>query len=192
MTTVLAGPVWSQGRTGILHFAVNPTETTITAAVAEPMARIRGNATGSFKVISGTIQGDPSAIADTGKVNVVIDAASYASDSRARDEAVKRAALEVKEFPTITFAGDQLRDIDKDSTLSARLRLHGQLTLHGVTRDIELPVVAYIDGQGRFTADGTYTFRFEPYGVKRPSLLRGLMVTGDQATIVFHIVADPA
>ena len=193
LVLALAGtPSWAQNATGLLHFRVNPTETKITAAVAEPMAMIRGNAVGSFRVVGGEVQGEPNSIADTGKVQLVIDAASYKTNSESRDKYVKGNALKVKTFPTITFQGSSFPEIQKDGNLSARLRLLGQLTLHGVTKDIVLSLAAHIDNQGRFIADGTYTFKFEDYGVKRPSIMMGMMVTGDEATIDFHVVADPA
>lgn len=105
---------------------------------------------------------------------------------------MKENALEVKKFPTITFQGNGFPEIQKDGNLSAKLRLLGKLTLHGGTKDIVLPLTAHIDNRGRFIADGAYTFGFEEYGVKPPSKMMGLMVTGDEATIAFHVVADPA
>lgn len=176
----------------LMHFKINPSETKITASVAEPMQMIRGSATGTFQVIKGDVQGDPHSIAETGRVSLVIDAASYKTDSEGRDAAVKENALEVQKYPTITFRGSQFPSVQKDGDRAAKLQLLGQLTLHGVTRDVVLPLSAQIDGQGRFIADGSYTFKFEEYGVKRPSKMLGLMVTGDEATIDFHVVADPA
>ncbi len=186
-----SAPASARGPNGVLHFKVNPAETRITASVAEPMAMIRGSAQGTFRVVSGEVQGDPDSIANTGKVTLTIDAASYKTDSEARDKEVRDNALEAKRFPTITFRGDSFPEIRKDGSLSAKLRLLGQLTLHGVTKDIVLPLTARVD-QGRFVADGAYTFKFEEYGVRRPSKMMGMMVTGDEVTIDFHVVADPA
>jgi polyisoprenoid-binding protein YceI len=191
LTAALVSTVtWAQ-ETGLLHFKVNPRETSITASVAEPMALILGKATASFRVVSGEVQGNPNSIADTGKVNLVIDAASYKTDSQSRDTNVKNSALEVEKFPTITFSGRWFSEIHKDGERSATLRVLGQLTLHGVTREITVPLTAHIDDRGRFVADGSYTLRYAEYGVKRPSMMMGLMATGDEATIDFHVVADP-
>ena len=176
----------------VLRFKVDPTESTVTVAVAEPLSRIRGNATGSFKVVSGEVRGDPNDIAGTGKASVVIDATSYTSDSRARDAAVKQKALEVSTFPIIRFDSDGVAEFQKDGPQSARLRVHGRLTLHGVTRSIELPLTARIDDRSRLIADGVYTFKLQEYRIERPTFMMGLLVTGEQATIVFHIVADRA
>jgi polyisoprenoid-binding protein YceI len=184
--------VWAQEAHPLMHFKIIPSETKITASVAEPMQMIRGSAGATFQVIKGDVQGDSSSIADTGRVSLVIDAASYKSDSEGRDKDVKENALEVQKYPTISFQGSQFPSIQKNGDRAAELQVLGQLTLHGVTKDIVLPLSARIDGQGRFIADGSYTFKFEEYGVKRPSKMMGLMTTGDEATINFHVVADPA
>jgi len=176
----------------LMHFKINPSETKITASVAEPMQMIRGSAMGTFQVIKGDVQGDSHSIVDTGTVSLVIGAPSYKTDSEGRDAAVKENALEAQKYPTIAFRGSQFPSIQKNGDRAAKLQVLGQLTLHGVTRDIVLALSAHIDGQGRFIADGSYTFKFEEYGVKRPSTMLGLMVTGDEVTINFHVVADPA
>jgi polyisoprenoid-binding protein YceI len=123
-------------------------------------------------------------------VEIVIDAASYTTDSGARDRDVRENALEAHRFPTIRFESTGLSTVE-DGRDAARLGLRGKLTLHGVTREIEVPVAAKLDPGGRLLAEGTYVFKFEEYGVKRPSKMMGLMTTGDEAKIDFHIVADP-
>lgn len=182
----------AQATESLLRFKVNPAETKITASVAEPMAMIRGSAIGKFEILSGDVEGDPTRIDGTGRVKVVIDAASYQTDSESRDQDVKENALETQKFPTITFESKGLSDVQKENGSSGSLRLLGQLTLHGVSKEIELPVALQLDSQGRLVADGNYTFKFEDYGVKRPSKMMGLMTTGDEAKIDFHVVADPA
>jgi len=190
LITLLAASASAQITAGVLRFKVNAAESTVTVAVAEPLSRIRGDATGKFKVVSGEARGDPNDIAGTGEASVVIDATSYTSDSRARDAAVKDQALEVTTFPVIRFDSDGVSEFQKDGPQSARLRVHGRLTLHGVTRSIELSLTARIDDRSRLIADGVYTFKLQEYRIERPTFMMGLLVTGEQATIVFHIVAE--
>lgn len=195
-TALLAAATWAQETKGLLRFRVNPLESRITASVAEPMAMILGHAVGALQIISGEVSGNPNAIGETGVVKVVIDAASYKTDSDSRDQNVKEYALEVQEFPSITFESTKLSGIQRDDNKggddkAGRLNVFGKLTLHGVTKEIVVPVAVQLDSQGRLLADGTYTFKFEEHGVKRPSKVVGLMTTGDEAKIDFHIVADP-
>ncbi|MBI2962976.1 MAG: YceI family protein [Deltaproteobacteria bacterium] len=187
--TLAAGPAWAAG--GLLRFEVNPEQSKVSASVAEPMAMIRGNAGGAFRITSGEVEGNPSQVGDTARVKVVIDAASYKTDSEGRDQDVKENALEVQKFPTITFESTGLASAQQNGDTNANLSLVGRLTLHGVTKDITVPVAVRLE-EGRLVADGSYAFKFEEYGVKRPSKMMGLMTTGDVATIEFHVVADPA
>ncbi len=184
-------PTLAKSTDGVLHFTINTAESTITAAVAEPMAMIRGEAVGKFKVLGGEVQGNPSSIASTGQVELTIDAASYDSGDGSRDEDVKRNSLEVQTFPTISFRGDRASSVRTDDKGRSEVELSGKLTLHGVTKAIVVPLTTAIDASGRLTVEGEYTFKFEEYGVKRPSKMMGMMKTGDEATISFHVVADP-
>ncbi len=186
----LVAPAWAQGRDGLLRFKVNPVESRITAGVKEPMAMIRGSAVGTFRVVSGEVQGNPETIRDSGRVEIVIDAASYTTGSDGRDRDVRENALEAQTFPTIRFESTGLSTVEGGRE-AARLGLRGKLTLHGVTKEIDVPVAAQLDPRGRLSAEGTYVVKFEEYGVKRPSKMMGLMTTGDEAKIEFHIVADP-
>ncbi len=186
----LVAPAGAQGRDGLLRFKINPAQSRITAGVKEPMAMIRGSAVGTFRVVSGEVQGNPETVRDTGRVEVVIDAASYTTDSDARDRDVRENTVEAQRFPTIRFESTGLSTMEGDRD-AARLGLRKKLTLHGVTREIDVPVAAKLAPRGRLLAEGTYVFKFEEYGVKRPSKMMGLMTTGDEAKIAFHIVADP-
>jgi polyisoprenoid-binding protein YceI len=179
----------AQATANVMHFKVNPAETQISATVAEPMHMVRGDATGAFRVISGEIEGDPASIASSARAKVVIDATSYQTDNQKRDLDVKQNALEVDQFPTITFESTGLSDVDANGS-NGKAVLQGRLTLHGVTKDVEIPITAQLDTQKRLVADGAYSFKFEDYGVKRPTKMM-IMTTGDTATINFHLVADP-
>lgn len=187
--TVAANGAWAGD--GDLRFKVNPEESKITASVAEPMAMIRGNAVGAFRITSGEVAGNPNEIARSGRVKVIIDAASYKTSSDGRDRDVKENALEVQKYPTITFESTGISEVRTNGDTSGEIRLLGRLTLHGVTKEITVPVSVRLEG-GKLLAEGSYAFKFEEYGVKRPSKMMGLMTTGDEATIEFHVVAEPA
>lgn len=183
--------VWAQAPAGVLRFKIDPAASTVTATVAEPMAAVRGSATGAFTVLRGAVQGSAAAIAGTARVEVVIDASSYKSDSAARDRVVKASALEAVKFPTIRFVSDGCSQVQRDGEQAAALRVLGKLTLHGVTKEIVLPVHARLDARGRLITEGQCAFKLAEFGIKRPSALLGLLVTGDTATVAFHVVADP-
>jgi polyisoprenoid-binding protein YceI len=83
-------------------FRFNPGATHVTAAVAEPLSSIRGDAVASFGAMSGEVD-DPDGNPSHARVTVVIDASSYNSGSTMRNRAVTGSVLTAEQFPTITF-----------------------------------------------------------------------------------------
>ncbi len=87
--------------------------------------------TGRFNKIKGTasIQGDDLA---SRRVQVIIDAASVDTGHQKRDEHIRSADfLDAAKYPAITFVSKKFL---KDE--SGKMKIVGDLTLHGVTREI--------------------------------------------------------
>lgn len=180
----------SPARAAYVHFRIDPAASEISAAVAEPLSWIRGDAVGSLRLVSGDAYEDPDADrANQGSIwlEVVIDAASYHSDSTMRDSAVKSSALETQNFPAIFFkGGSSWNDVSRTSDSAGSGTLKGQLTLHGVTRPFEFPVQASLSG-GRLVASGEFSFDYTDFGIETPSIL-GLKA-GNAVKVSFHAVA---
>jgi len=172
------------------HFRADLDASEITAAVAEPMSSLRGDAVGTLRFLSCDIYQDPKRRADDGAniwVEVVIDAASYHSSSGMRDSAVKGSILDVKDFPTISFkGGSSWTDVKQSSDTSGSATLKGELTLHGAVRPFEVPVKVSLTGD-RLSGDGELSFNYTDFGIAQPSLL-GLKA-GNMAKVSFHVVA---
>ena len=92
-----------------------------------------GKAKGNFKLTSGALTVGDDGIAGA-SVETVIDATSVATNKAERDAHVKSADfLDVEKYPTIEFKSLEVRDFDGES-----FTLVGDLTLHGVTKTVEL------------------------------------------------------
>lgn len=90
---------------------------------------------GAFTKVSGTVQHDP---ADVSKdsVDVTIDAASIDTRVEPRDKDLRSPTfLDVEKYPSITFKSKRV-----ESGGSGKLRITGDLTIHGVTREVVLDV----------------------------------------------------
>jgi polyisoprenoid-binding protein YceI len=86
---------------------------------------------GAFKTYGGSIELD--ATDGLSQVSVVIDAASIDTSEPKRDEHLKGVDfLDVAAYPTLSF---QSRSIERRGT---RYQVHGDLTIHGVTRAVTL------------------------------------------------------
>ena len=90
---------------------------------------------GAFTKVSGSAQVDPS---DPTKdsLNATIQAASVDTRVEMRDNDLRSPNfLDVQKYPTITFQSKQVK-----SGGSAKLQIAGDLTIHGVTKEVTLDV----------------------------------------------------
>jgi polyisoprenoid-binding protein YceI len=109
---------------------------------------------GQFNKIQGIIYFDPKDIAST-SVEAEIDAASIWTGVEPRDKHLRSADfLDVEKYPTISFKSTKVEVAGINS-----LKLHGDITIHGVTRPILLNAEFfgpnhYEDEEGSYTSIG--------------------------------------
>jgi polyisoprenoid-binding protein YceI len=121
---------------------------------------------GTFTKLSGTVQYDP---ADPSKasVEVTIDAASVDSRVEMRDNDLRsEKLLDVQKYPTITFKSKRV-----DVAGPRKLKITGDLTIHGVTKeavlDVDGPSQPIKDprGNAHMGASATTTVNRRDFGV---------------------------
>ncbi|MGH3098064.1 MAG: YceI family protein [Streptosporangiales bacterium] len=124
-----------------------------------------GRVRGTFTLTSAALAtGDGDA--PGGRVTAVIDAASLHTGNDHRDRHVRSADfLDVEQYPTIEFASTEVRDFDGDT-----FTLVGELTLHGVSRTVQLEaeflgVVTDPSGAERTGFSATTTISRAAFGV---------------------------
>jgi polyisoprenoid-binding protein YceI len=94
------------------------------------------NVTGQFSKVSGTVEYDPKAPKDA-KVEATIDMSTVDTREPKRDEHLKSADFfDVQKYPTMSFKSKKILTASKD-----KLKVLGDLTLHGVTKEVTLNVV---------------------------------------------------
>ena len=97
--------------------------------------------------------------------------------------------LDVASHPEIRFAASQIaRDAARDG---ASFRLAGELSLHGRTRRIDVPLAITRDGES-FTARGHVRVKQSDFGITPYSAFLGAVRVQDEVEIVFTLVAVPA
>jgi polyisoprenoid-binding protein YceI len=123
---------------------------------------------GRFTKFSGTIKVDPADMSKS-SVEVTIDAATINTDNEKRDTHLRSPDFfDVAKFPTITFKSTSVKEVAK-----GKLEVTGDFTLHGVTKQITIPITNAGTQPGMqpgsvvagFT-DGTVTLNRNDYGIK--------------------------
>jgi len=134
---------------------------------------------GNFKEFSGTIVYDEQDITKS-SVTGTIKAASINTDNANRDRDLRSANwFDVEKFPDITFESKKVEKKDADVLVT------GTLTMHGVSKEIALPVkvrgpVAAM-GQSRIAIEGRIKIDRRDFGLKWDNRLDsgGLVVSND-------------
>lgn len=93
------------------------------------------NVKGEFHKVSGTVNFDP-ANPSAAVVEASVDVASISTRDEQRDTHLKSADFfDVEKFPAITFKSKKVT-----ATGGANFTVAGDLTIHGVTREVDLKV----------------------------------------------------
>ena len=183
---------WVTGAYGaVLHLPIDIENSHISATVEEPLARMRDNpdTTGTFQILSGEVDGDPANLAATGHVSLEIDATSYDSGNSTRDRNVIHSALETFNFSGISFVSTRIEDVKIVAPgAMGSATIVGNLTLHGVTREMSIPVDLSMSPDGIFDARGEVIFDYTDFGISPPKLI--LLSAGKMVKIEFQIRAE--
>jgi polyisoprenoid-binding protein YceI len=175
----------------MMRFKIDVDRSTVSVAVAEPAAWIRGTATGTFRIIDGAVSVDPINVPRTARARILIDAASYSSDNTSRDRYVTEKSLEADKYPTIGFESSSVVGVVMTNPREGTAIVTGYLTLHGEAHQMTTSVHATLGADNVFTCDGEVKFDYEDFGVKVPAVMLHTLLAGDEATVHFHIVAAP-
>ncbi|MPZ20687.1 MAG: hypothetical protein GEV06_22675 [Luteitalea sp.] len=95
--------------------------------------------------------------------------------------------LDVQKYPTITFHSRRIALVQQSSDRMT-LRVAGDLTLHGVTRPLSVPVQARLTADG-LTASGKATVRQTDFGIRPVTAGAGTVRVKDEVEINFLVTA---
>jgi polyisoprenoid-binding protein YceI len=120
---------------------------------------------------------------------VTIDAASLDTGHPERNADMRQEFLEVDRFPAIEFrVHDLLLPQTVADAVSWDLVLQGQLTVHGVTRDVKVPTTVSVADE-RITARGQLYLDMRDYNIRVPRLF--LIPMKSEVLVGFEVVARP-
>jgi polyisoprenoid-binding protein YceI len=116
-----------------------------------------------------------------------VDMTSLASDKQMRDNRLRSDGIQTDSFPTSTFKLTSPVTIPATALTGAQVdvTLHGDLTLHGVTKTVDIPAKAQVNGS-LIQVLGTLTFPFSDFGINAPNI-GGFVSVQDQGTLEFQV-----
>ena len=117
---------------------------------------------GTFRIRAGTVNvTEP--LAST-RIRVEIDAASFRTGNRARDDSVRSARfLDAGQHPVMVFVAEEMHGDELD----------GALTVSGTTRPVRLPAEVSVLADGSLTARGTVRIDRTEFGITASPGLAG-------------------
>ncbi len=135
-----------------------------------------------------TLVGGALALDIEAKSLTVLDQKVSDKDRAEITSSMHNAVLESEKYPKITFKSASVSGLKQMGENSYSFTVNGDLTLHGTTKRIAVPVSATITPQ-QLRATGKYTLRQTDFGIKPYSAAGGAVKVKDEVVINFSIIA---
>jgi polyisoprenoid-binding protein YceI len=143
--------------------------------VRETLANIGATeAVGRTPDVTGTITVEGTTIA---AAEFTADLSTLESDDNRRDGQLRQQALETSQLPTATFTLTAPVELGSEPADGATVDVTatGDLTLHGVTKSVEVTLQARVSG-GVVTIAGSLPIVFADFGIQKPESMMVLSV----------------
>lgn len=145
---------------------------------------------GRFKDVIGMITYKKDDLTKT-KANVIIKVASYDANNLGGEKSVKsQAFLDALTYPEIIFEGDSAESVN------GSIHLYGQLTIHGVTKKVELPfkirgpLLDIPTKKQSISLNGSIIINRQDYGISFDKKLpNGTPIVGNEVKITLNVLA---
>jgi len=137
---------------------------------------------GTFRLTSGDLRFNPSTGVAQGQL--VVDADSGDSGSKARDRKMKKDILETQKYPDVIFTPQQIKGAIASQGTS-QVELDGIMVLHGQPHPMEIRAPLTVNGDA-VSADISFEVPYVKWGLKNPSTL--FLRVSDKVEMNVHIV----
>lgn len=149
--------------------------------VREQLAGINfpSDAVGTTESVTGTVVINPDGSIDAARSKLTVDLRTVKSDQQMRDGYVQQRTLETQKYPTLEFVPRRAvglpNPLPAGMQAQAGFQLVGDMTLHGVTKEVTWNVVGTF-GNDQVAGRATTTLLFPTFNLTKPSLARLLSV----------------
>jgi polyisoprenoid-binding protein YceI len=147
---------WADG----IRYRIQPEATEVSFRATSRLM----NAEGRFNRVSGEVTVDPQDFS-AARITLSIEAGSIDTGIGMRDSHLRSEDFfDVKKYPAITFESQRVEGSGR------RANVYGQLTIHGVTREIAVPVEVALSDIA-LTAKGEFVVNRRDYGMNYDSFI---------------------
>ncbi len=138
---------------------------------------VKATAVGRTLAVSGSMTVEGTTVTDA---SIVADLTALASERGRRDNFLRTNALETDTFTEATFELTGPFELDEVPGIGevVEVTVPGELTIHGVTRDVEVPLVARWSGDF-IDLSGSIPIRLADYDMDRPDIAGMVTVEDD-------------
>ncbi len=135
---------------------------------------------------SATLAGNATSLS-VRKAAFSVDMTTLASDKQMRDNRLRTQGIETNTYTTSTFTLTQPVALPAAVTsgTAVDVKLHGDLTLHGVTKTVDIPAKAQLNGS-LIQVVGSLTFPFSDFGIVAPNI-GGFVAVQDNGALEFLV-----
>jgi polyisoprenoid-binding protein YceI len=161
---------WAQVGAAADYIIVSGEPSLVSFLSKAPMEKFEGKT----RQVSGRIQVDLAELAAGASVEVHVDLASLDTGLKKRNAHMCDNHLEVEKYPEAVFKADQVLNAPTRAIgpgESVDFKLKGSFSLHGVTRDIEVPVELSVGADGSLHVKSHFQVKLADYEINRPKFL---------------------
>jgi polyisoprenoid-binding protein YceI len=154
--------------------------------VREKLASLpaQSDAVGRTTDVTGTVVIDEASVT---AASFEVDLTTLKSDESRRDNRVQ-GTLQTDQFPTATFELTSPIDLEDPTAATATVQAVGDLTIHGVTKSVTIPIEAARNGE-QLELVGSIAFPMADYGITPPNV-GGFVSVEPDATLEFKLVLE--
>jgi polyisoprenoid-binding protein YceI len=163
--------------------------------VREKLAELpaKSDAVGRSPAVTGTVKVEGSGTALTAsEANFEVDLTKLASDRSQRDNRIRTMGLQTSTFPKATFVSTKPIELPADtaSGQAVKASADGDLTIHGVTKRVTIPLDVRVTGaKGELV--GSLGFPMSDFNITPPSVA-GIVSVDPDATLEFKLILEKA
>ena len=110
------------------------------------------------------------------------------SDRQTIEKTMREQVLETGKYPEITFNSTKI-EATKNSDFEYQAKILGDLTMHGVTRNVPINAQMTFDYK-TLRARGEFTLKMTDYSIKPPSVAGGTIKVKDTLKFTFNIFSQ--